>query len=212
MALHVQYGCGFHAPDGWLSFDASPTLRFERLPFVGRLYNKNGARFPPNVRYGNIVRGLPIPAGSVDRLYASHVLEHLAHDDAVKALANSFSLLKPGGVFRLIVPDLRARAERYLRRIDADASSQFLDTTMLGERHRPSGFMGALSVLFGGSEHRWMWDEPAMMADLRNTGFSAIRRCTFGDSNDPTFAQVEIRDRFIDGEIVELAIECRKAG
>ena len=210
MALHVQYGCGFHAPEGWLSFDASPTLRFERLPIVGRLYNKNSVRFPPGARYGNIVKGLPVPPGSVDKLYASHVLEHLAHDDAMKAIANSFAVLKPEGVFRLIVPDLRARAARYLQRADAEASSQFLDTTMLGQRHRPSGVMGMLSMLFGSSEHRWMWDEPALIADLRNAGFSSIRRCSFGDSNDPIFAQVENRDRFIDGEIEELAIECRR--
>jgi hypothetical protein len=210
MALYVQYGCGFHAPEGWLNFDASPTLRFERLLIIGRLYNKNGARFPPNARYGNIVQGLPVPPGSVDKLYASHVLEHLAHDDAIKAIDNSFSMLKPGGVFRLIVPDLRARSLRYVQRGDAEASSQFLDTTMLGQRHRPSGLMGILSTLFGGSEHLWMWDEAAMKMDLNNAGFTAIRRCSFGDSNDPAFALVEIRDRFIDGEIVELAIECRK--
>ncbi|MQP68452.1 hypothetical protein GE253_24335 [Niveispirillum sp. SYP-B3756] len=59
----VQYGCGWTAPPGWHNFDASPTLRFERLPLVGRLYSKNGRRFPDNVRYGDIVRGLPLAPG-----------------------------------------------------------------------------------------------------------------------------------------------------
>lgn len=33
--LFVQYGCGLAAPDGWINFDASPRLRFERLPGAG---------------------------------------------------------------------------------------------------------------------------------------------------------------------------------
>ena len=70
--------------------------------------------------------------------------------------------------------------------------------------------MGAMSALFGGSEHLWMWDEASMRRDLEDAGFGSIRRCEFGDSKDADFARVESRDRFIDGEIVELAMECRK--
>ena len=58
--LRVQFGCGFTAPETWLNFDASPTLRVERLPLVSRLYTKNEQRFPPNVEYGDIVKGLPL--------------------------------------------------------------------------------------------------------------------------------------------------------
>jgi hypothetical protein len=29
---YVQYGCGYSAPNSWVNFDASPTLRFERIP------------------------------------------------------------------------------------------------------------------------------------------------------------------------------------
>ncbi|CAO5043555.1 MULTISPECIES: hypothetical protein [Microcystis] len=28
---YVQYGCGWSAPSQWRNFDASPTLRFERM-------------------------------------------------------------------------------------------------------------------------------------------------------------------------------------
>src|SRR5689334_10934707 len=93
---YVQYGCGLSAPDGWLNFDASPTLRFERSP-IGFLYTRNGTRFPKAVRYGDIVRGLPIPNDSCHGLYCSHVLEHLALAECDRALTNSFHLLEPGG-------------------------------------------------------------------------------------------------------------------
>ncbi len=41
----VQYGCGWSAPFSWRNFDASLTLRFERLPLIGHLYTKNESRF-----------------------------------------------------------------------------------------------------------------------------------------------------------------------
>ena len=112
--LYVQYGCGCSAPGGWRNFDASPTLRFERLPLIGRLYTKNKSRFPANVAYGDIVKGLPIAPGSCDGVYCSHVLEHLSLDGFRTALRNTHGLLRPGGVFRLVVPDLEYYAKRYL--------------------------------------------------------------------------------------------------
>jgi hypothetical protein len=37
----VQFGCGWSVSENWHNFDASPTLRFERLPLVGRFCFKN---------------------------------------------------------------------------------------------------------------------------------------------------------------------------
>ena len=213
-AESVQYGCGWQAPPNWLNFDSSPTLRFERLPFVGRLYTKNARRFPENVFYGDIVKGLPVPNGSVARLFASHVIEHLCYQDAQLALKRSHELLKPGGLFRLIVPDLKARAQKYISAADRNspvAAIDFMRSTMLGREYRPRGLRAAIVETFGGSHHLWMWDEASLSAALLEQGFVNIRRCSFGDSEDPLFAEVEDRTRFIDGDFIEVAIECRRA-
>ncbi len=88
---HVQYGCGHSAPDGWLNYDASFTLRVERFPLGGRFVRKNAQRFPANVSFGDIVKGLPVSDASVDGVYASHVLEHLSRTsdiDGMQADAN----------------------------------------------------------------------------------------------------------------------------
>lgn len=90
--LFVQYGCHHCAPKTWQNFDASPTLRFERFPILGKLYTKNPTRFPENVEYGDIVKGLPLPSNSCDGVYASHVLEHLALEDIRVALKNTVVL------------------------------------------------------------------------------------------------------------------------
>ena len=213
MGLSVQYGCGFESAHGWLNFDSSPTLRFERIPLLGGLYTKNEKRFPKSVMFGDIMRGLPLAPDSVDRLYASHVLEHLPYEGAIKALANSFRILRSGGIFRLVVPDLHARAVQYVHAKeagDASAGDSFMTGTCLGQRHIPQGLKERLSLIFGGSRHLWMWDELSMHDALAGAGFVSIRRCQFGDSGDPAFAEVENQGRFIDGDIVECAMECRK--
>ena len=78
---YLQFGCGLSSPERWRNFDASPTLRFERIPVVGTLYNKNTVRFPKNVEYGDIVKGLPVLDESQCGVYCSHVLEHLSLGD-----------------------------------------------------------------------------------------------------------------------------------
>ena len=98
---YVQYGCGFSVGEGWLNFDASPTLRIERIPFFGNkvsaVFSGNRERFPASVRYGDICKGPLVPAGTADGVYASHVLEHLSLSDFRKALANTYKMLADEG-------------------------------------------------------------------------------------------------------------------
>jgi SAM-dependent methyltransferase len=203
-SLYVQYGCGWSAPREWRNFDASPTLRFERLPLLGRLYTRNTTRFPDNVAYGDIVRGLPIAPESCAGVYCSHVLEHLALEDFRKAIRNSLRLLKRDGTFRLVLPDLEHEARTYLGNPAPDASLRFMRDTCLGEERRPRGLGGALAFWLGNSRHLWMWDFRSLSAELESAGFRNVRRATFGDSADPMFRFVEDRSRWQDS----LGMEC----
>jgi SAM-dependent methyltransferase len=201
--LHAQYGCGFSAPAGWRNFDASPTLRFERLPVLGKLYTKNQSRFPANVEYGDIVAGLPLPAASCAAVYASHVLEHLCLTDFRVALGNTLRLLRPNGTFRLVVPDLEASIKRYIASPDAGAAEAFLRETSLGIERRARGVRGVAEAVLGHSPHLWMWDYKALERELQQAGFVDVKRCGFGDSPDPMFSLVEAPDRFQDAVAAE---------
>jgi SAM-dependent methyltransferase len=214
MGTYVQYGAGFIAGEGWLNFDASPTLRIQKLPIAGKILARlsgNPEPFPDAVRYGDVVEGLPVATDSVDGLYASHVLEHLPLADMRAALLESLRVLRPGGVFRLIVPDLKSRARAYLNAgDDAQAAHEFLRSTYLGVESRRRSFGGRLRGVLGNSAHLWMFDYPAMAAELEGAGFVDIRPAAFGDCSDPMFARVEREDRFVCDGIVEVAIEARK--
>jgi predicted SAM-dependent methyltransferase len=197
--LYVQYGCGFSVPYGWLNFDSSPTLRFERLPIIGALYTRNRQRFPDAVRYGDVVGGLPVPSSSCAGVYASHVLEHLALDDFYKALDETMRILRPGGVFRLVVPDLEQLARCYIAAIEQQASNAshlLMRRAHLGMETRNRGIAGILRDLLGNSKHLWMWDYLSLHAALQQHGFTDVRRAEFNDSYEPMFKFVEDAGRF----------------
>ncbi len=208
MARYVQYGCGFTAPDSWINYDASPTLQFERLPLLGKLYTRNRQRFPANVIYGDIVAGLPEKTDSCDAIYCSHILEHLTYEDFCTALKNTYNILKPGGTFRGVVPDLRTAVNDYIENADhSDApASELMRSTMLGLESRKKGISALVKNLYGNSKHLWMWDYRSLSFELKKTGFTNIRPAMFGDAADPLFSFVEEEGRFFKAA----AFECTK--
>lgn len=189
--MYVQYGCGFCAPPGWRNFDASPTLFFDRIPLVGRLYIKNEMRFPENVEYGDIVRGLPIREESCDGVYCSHVLEHLSLEGFRSALKNTIHILKPGGIFRLVMPDLEDSVQKYIRNPAPDAAISFMIECCTGREKSLHSMKDVLIEILGSNHHLWLWDYKSLREELRQAGFIGIRRAKSNDSRDPRFQEVE---------------------
>lgn len=205
--MNLHYGCGLIATDGWFNCDASPTLRLQRLPLVGALFRRLVSPvFPSAVQYGNIVTGLELKAESCDAIYCCHVLEHLSFEESRAALRNTCRYLKPGGLFRCVLPDLEQQIETYRADPKPSAAPEFLSYTFLGRKIRPRGVVAHLREMFGNSHHLWMWDYKALAAELQNVGFREIRRCQFGDSSNKAFTAVENPGRF-DWAV---AIECSK--
>lgn len=196
MKTYLQYGCGFDAPSGWINYDASPTLFFERIPLLGRLYTKNKKRFPKNVIWGDIASGLPHGDGTIDGIFCSHILEHLSLEDCRKALRNTHRYLKHESIFRLVLPDLGFAIRQYTNDPSPEAARRFMETTLLGAAQRPGFLWRIAENVFGNSKHLWMWDEKALVAELSAAGFQKIRRAKFRDSHDPKFQEVENQERF----------------
>jgi hypothetical protein len=192
-SIYARFGAGHLEPLEGSNFDASLTLRMERLPLIGRLVKKNSKRFPATVQYGDIVIGLPLPSNSCRGLYGSHVLEHLSHQELRATLRNCY---QTGGILRVALQDLEFLIKRYLENSESTASSESLREAGLGTEkklHGPPGIMNRL----GRSEHLWMWDEKGLSSELTKAGFTDICRCNFGDSKDPMFRLVEYPDRFV---------------
>lgn len=203
---YVQYGCGMNPAEGWVNFDASPTLLIERLPLIGQLARKNKQRFPKSVQHGDIVRGLPIPKHYCKAIYCSHVLEHLSLADCRTALRNTFDLLRPGGTFRAVLPDIEAAIKNYINDGTKDAAPSFMRETQLGSEKRGRSAKELVKLFWGNSHHLWMWDYKSLESELKLAGFTEIRRAFFGDSEEEMFQSAEHQDRWTNC----LGVECKK--
>lgn len=195
MKQYVQYGCGHSAPTEWINFDISPTLRIQKTPVLGALLkNKLNTHFAPHVRYGDIVKGLPVEKDSCDGVYCSHILDNLSFEDLPRALNNTYKILKKGGIFRCVIPDLEYEARTYIQNLDngdKSASIKFLTDTQLGFFKRPRGLKDMVIAFFANRRHLWMWDAKSLGEELRKAGFQDIRRAEFHDSQDEMFKLVE---------------------
>lgn len=94
----LNFGCGgtFH-PD-WVNLDTSPVS--------------------PAVILHDLKLPFPFGDRTFDAVYGSHVIEHLEPASAQRLLQGCFRILKPGGIIRLVVPDLEAIARLYLSSLD----------------------------------------------------------------------------------------------
>src|SRR5258708_5868023 len=115
----LNLGCGISGAKGWYNCDNSPTILLSRIPVIRRW--KRIPRWPSDVCRVDVIKGLPFKAESVDCIYSSHMLEHLAFDDAVKVLSHCYRALRVGGILRIVVPDLRIIVDDYLA--DGSAST-----------------------------------------------------------------------------------------
>lgn len=207
-ARRIHFGCHECAPLSWENYDSSPTLRLQKLPILGRFFFRPGApHFPRHVRVGNIAKGLQVKENEAELVYCSHVLEHLSLTELRQSLRNVYRYLKPGGIFRFVLPDLEELAAQYLQGDDPSACSRFMEETMLGREVRPRGIGSFLRDWLGGARHLWMWDYKGLKAELEKAGFVGIRRVSYGDSGIAAFDDVEALSRW-DGC---LGMQCRRA-
>jgi SAM-dependent methyltransferase len=209
--MNVHYGCGKCAPENWINFDISPTLKLERLPIVGNLFiRKEWGNYPKNVKIGDILKGLPgIEENSCDAVFCSHVLEHLHYYSLQTALNNTYKILKKRGTFRCVVPDMEFFVNHYIankKRGDKTACHRLVLGTLMADENPPKGFSKKLSKIFGNSKHLWNYDFESLSLELEKAGFKNIRRAVMNDSDNKDFLTVEDYGRFH----LCLAIECQK--
>lgn len=102
---YLNLGCGNRFHPAWINVDFVST----------------GA----GVIAHNLNEGIPFPDNSFDVVYHSHVLEHFAKDDAPGFLKECYRVLKPGGIIRMVIPDLEQIVRVYLLALEeAEAGSQ----------------------------------------------------------------------------------------
>lgn len=211
--MHYNIGCGHTVGKNWINVDSSITLAFERIPIVGRIYTKNTSRFPDCVIYGDITKQPLCREGTAEAVFCSHMLEHVPHNQMLRALRHIHFMLKGGGIFRLVVPCLESRVRDYMDHFDGD---RLIESLRMGVKQDSDGVLARIRRGLRNSGHRWMYDMRSMSMALAETGFVRIRECDFGDCREvPLFVEVEDIGRFYrstsrEAQDKEVCIECRK--
>jgi predicted SAM-dependent methyltransferase len=189
----VNLGCGITVAPGWINIDNSPNARLSRYPRLRWLLLKAGVlsdahysvSWPKSILIHDLRKKLPFSDCSVNYVYTSHVLEHLTAADARKLIKEVFRILKPGGMARVVVPDLAYGARCYL---DALANNP-------SDPNAAPGFLNWLGLSRSGvrAPHLWMYDASSLSAVLTQAGFINAVVCKCGHGQVPDCAALDVR-------------------
>ena len=190
--VKVNLGCGLSVANGWINVDASLNAFIAAWPKITHrfTYRFSGAnRFYSFTDYHNILKNnrfvhhnleksIPFEDNSVDYVYSSHFLEHLAKTERDRLIAEIYRVLKPGGRVRIAVPDLDFAVSLY----KLNEKSRMLDTYFFVE-DRGSYF----------SRHKYMYDFELIKTLLETNGFKNILRRVYQKGNIP---DLELLDKY----------------
>lgn len=135
----------------------------------------------------DLTKPIPLPDGSVDYVYSEDFIEHLTFQAGSKLLAECARVLKPGGIVRLVTPDLRALATAYLER--SERSLQWYRDNFPGI----FSFAQMFNTGMRAWGHRFLYDEEFLSAVLERLGLEVDRRA-FNESSVPELRSLDFRN------------------
>ena len=175
--LKLHIGCGKGVLPGWVNIDIYPA--------------------PLHM---NVLRGLPFGVGSVRHIFVSHFLEHLYYPRDVKPfLAELRRVLAPGGIVRIVVPDIQQCIEAYTARDRAFFASRRETWDWWPEN--PTRLEDFLAYAGAGPEpaylfesHKYGYDFETLQRVLEDAGFVGAKRSSFMGSEHPTLRVDDISE------------------
>ncbi len=161
--LHI--GCGKGLLDGWINIDVYPAPLSQ-----------------------SVLWGLPFADGSVRYIFVSHLLEHLFFPLDVRPFLRELRrVLAPGGIVRIVVPDIEQCIEAYVND----------DKTFFGNRREawpwwpenPTRLEDFLAYSGAGAEpaylfesHKYGYDFETLQRELSDSGLVDVTRSQFMQS------------------------------
>lgn len=131
--------------------------------FLPGFFHVDALEFPHVDRLGPVDKLDFIPDGSVQLIYACHVLEHFGRKEYQAVLKEWCRVLATGGVLRLAVPDFEAAANLYVSDKLKNGLSEILGLLVGGQRDQYDF-------------HKMAFDEASLTGYLKDAGFSSTRR------------------------------------
>lgn len=143
----------------------------------------------PHVKYKDVTK-LPFETGTVDVIYACHLIAYFDREEIIPILKEWKRVLIPCGVLRLATPDFRAMAKMYLRENCSNLNQ----------------FLGPLYGKMDGIYHKTTYDLYSIIELLASVGFKDIRKY---DRFKTDHARHDDHSAaMIDGNLISLNIQC----
>ena len=117
---------------------------------------------------------LPYEDNSIDLIYASHVIEYFNRKEIIPIINKWFTKLKPGGIFRVAVPNFAEIARMYA--VEGYDLQKFVGL-LYGKMP-----MGDQTIY-----HKTTYDFPHLSSLLKESGFSTVNYYNWKDTNHSQF-------------------------
>jgi len=131
--------------------------------------------------------------GALSHVYADNMIEHVPLAGGRVFFAEAYRCLRPGGVIRLVTPDVRTHVELYLKGGDVVRSN-------LADEYRSLGVViehpiDMLRTPIGEFGHHigYVYDFETLDAELQRAGFQPAVRRNLQESDDPKLRNLEER-------------------
>jgi len=161
---YINLGCGPVLLTGFINID---------------FFGSKGVDYEADLRFP-----LKIASGSIDGIICEHTMEHLSYGDVENLLSECHRILKPGGVIRIILPDVSLFIKHY-----GDVTGEWFDAwerLMFSEsadsnrsKRRLTTRMQAISFVTQEYGHISAWDAPTLQVFLEGASFKDIESLQF---------------------------------
>jgi predicted SAM-dependent methyltransferase len=190
--LHL--GCFDKPVQGWVNTDITPHIWVAKIPgaafLIHRLGKMSEERYEQHrkgifrkVNYLNVAKRFSYPDGTFRAVFSCHMLEHLQPKVAEFCLEECFRVLAPGGICRVVVPDLDVLISSY----SSDRPEEFL-----------AGIYEPTKSKKSKNAHHWLYNANSLIALLRKVGFQDAQKCEYRKGRCP---DIDILDNRPDGSL-----------
>ena len=187
----LQLGAFNQAFDGWVNTDITRHITVARVPGlaaalfrVGRMsrdrYEDHRRGVFRRMRRVDVTKRFPFGDGSFDYVFASHLLEHLYPGHAEFCVREAHRVLAPGGILRVVVPDLDLHVAEFHR----DDPAEFLDFVY---RYRLGPTRPGV--------HRFAYNERNLGELLSRAGFRSVIRRGYREGRCADVERIDTRPR-----------------
>jgi SAM-dependent methyltransferase len=213
--LKLHLGCELNTPSEWINVDGSWgawLAKYQRLRTflkLSKLFSRQLLikDWNPDVLVHDLRKSLPFPDNSIAAIYACHVLEHLYLTESQKLLKECYRIMKPDGIIRIVVPDLRAIVLEYSGGKEEKTGGRLTLADRLNQRlslRSETPPVGNLiykiySIVKDFHSHKWMYDADSLSYHVKQAGFTNIRVTQAHESLIEDIEKIEQMDRIVNG-------------